>query len=170
MQRRDLIKVTAGAVVAVKVASSQEHRFFTADEFRMVDELTEMIIPADEKSGGAKAAKVAEFIDARLAEGFYPAGTESERDQWRAGLRSIDEISKQMHGVAFLEAGAEQRTAVLTRVAANETAPREPEDHFFLAMKRFTVKGYYTSKIGIHDDLDYRGNVYQSDEYAGELP
>ena len=170
MQRRDLIKVTAGAVVAARVASSQEHRFFTPAEFKMVDELTELIIPVDEKSGGAKAAKVSEFIDGFLAEAFEPTPADSERGRWRAGLRSIDEITKQMHGVSFLEANAEQRTAVLTRVAANETEPREPEEHFFLAMKRLTVKGYYTSKIGIHDDLDYKGNVFQSSEYAGELP
>src|SRR5580698_5475259 len=120
MQRRDLIKVTAGAVVAAKVAASQEHRFFTADEFKMVDELSELIIPADEKSGGAKAAKVADYIDMRLAEAFDPEAAESDRDKWRAGLRFVDGVSKQMHGVTFLAANAGQRAAVLSRVAANE--------------------------------------------------
>jgi hypothetical protein len=33
-----------------------------------------------------------------------------------------------------------------------------PEVQFFHELKRLTVRGYYTSKIGIHDDLEYKGN------------
>ena len=33
-----------------------------------------------------------------------------------------------------------------------------PEVQFFLELKRLTVRGYYTSKIGIHDELEYKGN------------
>jgi hypothetical protein len=29
------------------------------------------------------------------------------------------------------------------------------------------VFGYYTSKIGIHADQEYKGNVYQPGEFAG---
>jgi gluconate 2-dehydrogenase gamma chain len=166
MQRRDLIKVTAGAVVAAKVASGQEHRFFTPDEFATLDELTEMIIPADEKSGGARAAKVAEYIDARVAEAFDSA----ERDRWRSGLNSIDALSKEVNGVPFLKAEPTRRIAILSRIAAAEKNPTEPAEHFFVALKSLTITGYYTSKIGIHDDLDYKGNVYQTGDYAGELP
>ncbi len=37
-------------------------------------------------------------------------------------------------------------------------------------LKSATIHAYYTSKIGIHDDLDYKGNVFQRGEYAGYLP
>src|SRR5262245_26243011 len=60
-------------------AQSNTHRFFTPDEFAMVDELSELIIPADEHSPGARAAKVAEYIDGRLADSF---GDEPKM-QWR---------------------------------------------------------------------------------------
>jgi hypothetical protein len=33
-----------------------------------------------------------------------------------------------------------------------------PEIQFFHELKRWTVRGYYTSKIGIHDELEYKGN------------
>ena len=145
MHRRDLIKLSAGAVLVAK--ASAPHRFFTEDEFAVVEQLTEMIIPEDEKSGGAKAARVADYTDARVAEAFDP----SERDQWRAGLKS------------FLAVPAEQRAAMLARLAS-------ANDPFFYTLKNATIKAYYTSKIGIHDDLDYKGNVYQSGDYAGELP
>ena len=121
----------------------------------MVDQLTEMIIPADEKSGGAKAARVANYIDARLAEAFLP----EDRERWRTGLKP------------FVDAAADQRSAPCwSRIAANEKNPQTPEEHFFAVLKDATIHGYYTSKIGIHDELDYKGNVYQSGDYAGELP
>ncbi len=152
MHRRDLIKLSAGAALVAKAASP--HRFFTEAEYEVVDQLTEMIIPADEKSGGAKAARVANYIDARLAEAFLP----EDREQWRAGLKP------------FVDAAADQRSALLVRIAANEKNPKTQEEHFFGVLKDATIHGYYTSKIGIHDDLDYKGNVYQSGDYAGELP
>jgi gluconate 2-dehydrogenase gamma chain len=155
--RRDLIKLGACAALASSRAAAQP-KFFTPGEYALVDELTEIIIPADEKSGGARAAKVADFIDANLAEAFE----REERDRWRKGLKQVNSIAAAMHGAPFLECSPAQRTAVLTRM--------EPKEHFFEELKTLTIKGYYTSKIGIHDDLDYRGNTYQRDEYAGYLP
>jgi gluconate 2-dehydrogenase gamma chain len=146
MHRRDLIKLSAGAALVARAAAP--HRFFTEEEYKVVDELTEMIIPADEKSGGAKAARCADYIDMRLAEAFEQV----ERDQWRAGLKP------------FVNAPAGQLPELLKQIAINEKEP------FFVALKNSTVRAYYTSKIGIHDDLDYQGNVYQSGEYSGELP
>ena len=152
IDRRDLIKLSAAAVLSAKAAST--HRFFTEEEFTVVAQLTETIIPADEKSGGAKAAGVAEYIDARLAEAFE----QRERDEWRAGLKP------------FVTVSASDRPALLERIAAHEKNPSTHEDHFFITLKNATIKGYYTSKIGIHDDLDYKGNILQQGDYAGELP
>ncbi len=153
MKRRDLIKISAGAV-AVAAHAQAPHRFLTEEEFAALDELTEMIIPADEKSGGAHAAKVAEYIDMRLAEAFE----QSTRDKWRAGL------------APFVKASKEDRLALLTKIAAHERNPGTPAEEFFVDLKHETIGAYYTSKIGIHDDLDYKGNTYQQGEYAGELP
>jgi len=152
MHRRDLIKLSAGAALVAKAAAP--HRFFTEAEYQVVDQLTEMIIPADAKSGGAKSARVADYIDARLAEAFLP----EDRERWRTGLKP------------FVDASADQRGALLARIAASEKNPQTAEEHFFAVLKGATIQGYYTSKIGIHDELDYKGNVYQSGDYAGELP
>ena len=43
-------------------------RFFTAAQHTLVEELSETIIPADSHSGGAKAAKVADYIEQVLRE------------------------------------------------------------------------------------------------------
>ena len=54
----------------------------------MVDELSELIIPTDEHSPGARAAKVAGYIDFRLAD----AWDAQERTDWREGLKRIDAV------------------------------------------------------------------------------
>jgi hypothetical protein len=41
-----------------------------------------------------------------------------------------------------------------------------PEVLFFHDLKELTVRGYYTSKIGIHDELEYKGNRILQ-EYVG---
>ena len=164
--RRDLIKVTAGAVIAAKTVRGDGHKFFTADEWALADELSEMIIPVDEKSGGARAAMVADYIDSRLAEAFG----HDERDAWREGLKRIDALSVEISGVPFLKSTPEQRHALMTRISASEKNPAKIEEKFFVRLKRDTIHAYYTSKIGIHDEMDYKGNVYQQGEYAGYLP
>jgi gluconate 2-dehydrogenase gamma chain len=164
--RRDLIRITAGAAIVSKVRAAGGPKFFTAEEYALVEELTELIIPADEKSGGAKAASVTDYIDATLAEAFEQA----VRDTWRKGLARVNAISREMHDSAFVKCTAAQQTAILTRMAANEQNPKAAEELFFGDLKAFTIRGYYSSKIGIHDDMGYLGNSYQQGDYAGELP
>lgn len=164
--RRDLIKLTAGAAIVSKVRAADQPRFFTPEEYQAVQELSEIIIPADEKSGGAKAAGVADYIDARLAEAFI----KTEGENWKKGLARVEALSKEMHGAGFLECNPAQRVAVVTRMAAHEDHPQALEEMFFRDLKRFTIHGYYTSSIGIHDDMGYLGNSFQEHDYAGELP
>jgi hypothetical protein len=141
-------------------------RFFTPAEFAMVDELSDMIIPTDDVSPGARAARVAGEIDRRLADTIEP----EPKERWRAGLRAVNDLAREMTGKAFMEATPEQRLAVLTRMAANEGDPKTPAERFFGQLKRSTARAYYSSKIGIHQDQHYKGNVYQTGEYAGFDP
>jgi len=152
--RRELLQIATATLASVP-ARAQEHRFFTPDEFRMVDELAEIIIPADEHSPGARAAKVAEYIDFRLGETL---DEESRRD-WREGLQTVNALSQQMNGAPFLQATPQQRVAVVTRMARNEKHPRKPEEEFFAELKQRTANAYYTSDIGIHQEINYEGNV-----------
>jgi len=167
LERRDLLKIAAGTAYAAKLAEAQgQARFFSPDEFALVDELSEIIIPADEHSPGARAAAVAAYIDARLGETLEPEKPEA----WRRGLKLVNQISVEMNGQPFLKAPPAQRVAVVERMARNESDPKNPEDVFFNELKRATVRAYYTSKIGIQQDMQYKGNVYLK-EFAGtELP
>jgi hypothetical protein len=169
--RRDLIKLAAAATVAASVdvpevlagqAPAPAGTFFTRAELALVDELSEMIIPVDDHSPGARAARVAGYLDARLAEAFDPA----DRTKWRDGLKLVEQLSKQASGRSFLESSAAQRLSVLEQMAAHESKPEKPEEHFFAELKARVVRAYYTSEIGIKQEMQYKGNVYQA-EFAG---
>ncbi|MFN7995951.1 MAG: gluconate 2-dehydrogenase subunit 3 family protein [Bryobacteraceae bacterium] len=165
INRRELIKI--GAAVAINspaaLAVTDTPKFFTPAEFALVDELTEMIIPTDSHSPGARAAKVAAYIDQRVTEAFEP----EDRENWRSGLALVDALSHKMHDRLFLEATPEQRTEVLTAMARNEVHPKTPEEKFFRILKQGTVHGYYTSSIGIHQEMEYKGNTLLQ-EFVGD--
>ena len=175
INRRDMLKATAAAVALPAVLGkcapgTPAPKFFTAAEFALVDELSDMIIPTDAQSGGARAANVAAYIDGKLAEAFDAppeAGRPPEKERWRTGLRAVEALSTEMNSKAFMESTPEQRLAVLTRMAAAEADPKTDAEKFFKEIKGATIGAYYTSKIGIHDDQRYKGNVVQTGEYAG---
>jgi gluconate 2-dehydrogenase gamma chain len=163
LTRRDIMKLGASAALAVGVggwdaslfAQDKSPLFFTKEEFALVDELTELIIPVDDHSPGAKAALVASYIDFRLSESFE----ERPKQIWRDGLKLIEQLSQEMHGKSFLASSPDQRIALLTRISQDEMKPSKPEELFFKELKSRTARAYYTSKIGIHAEMEYKGNV-----------
>src|SRR2546426_4987157 len=172
LSRRDMIAATAAALVTpllqagavtTQPAVGVPGKFLTAAEYALLDELTELIIPADDHSPGARAAGVAGYIDGRLAESLEP----DWQAQWRSGLQAVEGLSRELNGEPFLEATPDQRVAVLIRMAAGQQNPKTAGGRLFRDLKGRTAHGYYTSKIGIHLDQEYKGNVYQRGEFAG---
>ncbi len=166
LTRREMIKLGTSAVIAVAITGLDANAlaeatqgkaplFFTKEEFALVDEITELIIPADGHSLGARAAQVADYIDFRLSESFE----EQPKTLWHDGLKLIERLSQEMHGKSFLESSPEQRIALLTRISANEMQPSKPEEFFFKELKSRTARAYYSSKIGIHTEMEYKGNI-----------
>jgi hypothetical protein len=66
----------------------------------------------------------------------------------------------------FLQAAPEQRIDLLKRISENEMDPKKPEETFFRELKARTAHAYYTSKIGIHTEMEYKGNSYLK-EFVG---
>jgi len=127
-------------------------QYFTAAEYQTLEMLTEIIIPRDE-SPGAKEAGVSEFID------FMAAHGEQEiQKPMRTGLEWLDEKARKTHGRTFVSLTAEEQTAILKAIAyKNQFVPEDKEGQtFFRLLRRYTVMGYYTSRIGL-EELDYPG-------------
>jgi len=133
----------------------QPLRFFTEEENRTVIEMSERIIPADASSPGAKAARVNEYIDLVVSE-----SPELTKNSWREGLAAINKMSRDKFGAAFAAATVDQQVELLKEISKNEKSPSTVEERFFRTIKYATVDGYYTSEIGIHKELHYKGNSY----------
>ena len=110
----------------------------------------EMIIPADEHSGGAHAAEVAFFADRLIS-----TGSDTGRTEWRDGLRLLND-----------EAAKSSLAKALASAAQGEANPQTGLERFFVTLKQMTATGYYSSEIGIHQDLQYQGNTYVA-EFPG---
>ena len=178
MSRRELMALGAAAALTAQCGGSSAPQapaasaatgtasagktYLSSTELAMLDELSELIIPTDPHSPGAKAAGVAAYIDGSLAEAFE----DGVRTTWREGLRRIDELSQQAHGKPFMTASPDQRVAVLTQIARNEIKPEKPEEEFFVELKSRVAWAYYTSEIGIKQELEYKGNTFQA-TFAG---
>lgn len=136
-------------------------KFFTDEENRTVVEMSERIIPADDSSPGAKAARVNEYIDLVVSN-----SPESVKQIWREGLAAINKMSREKFSTAFADSGLEQQVELLKQISKNEKNPKTVEERFFRTIKNATIDGYYTSEIGIHQELRYKGNSYVK-EFVG---
>jgi hypothetical protein len=144
----------AGAKTAEKKQPFKA-KFFKPEQMVLIGTISELIIPTDDHSPGAKAAEVPEFIDLMISE-----SPEETKKLWTDGLTSVDKMCQDKFSAAFNKATAEQQVALLTEISKNEMKPQTIEERFFKAIKNMTIDGYYTSKIGIHQELQYKGNTY----------
>jgi hypothetical protein len=142
------------APATVSAEAKSGARFFTPAQHALVEELSETILPEDSHSGGAKAAKVADFIEQTVRE----STDDQQKMIWREGLRLIESMSQHYNGKSFVESSTEEKVAVIQVLSDNAELTEIPEVQLFHELKRLTVRGYYTSKIGIHDELEYKGN------------
>lgn len=128
-------------------------RFFSPPEHELIDTLTEMIIPADEHSPGARAAGVATYIDLVIANSPHDV-----QASWKTELTAFEEFARQQCGKPFLQADARSRAHTLDQLAAHPAAPATPAARFFAQVREMTVFGYYSSEIGLLKELGYKGN------------
>lgn len=128
--------------------------FFDDRQMKTLAAIAETIIPADDHSPGAKAARVDEYIDETVAD-----LEQNAKNFWTEGLAGIDRRAGEKFGKKFVDCKAGEQEALLEAVSANEEHPATLEEKFFVALKRATIDGYYNSEIGIHQDLQYQGNT-----------
>jgi len=127
--------------------------FFTADEMATITILSDIIIPKDDRSGGASDAKVSEFIE------FIVKDQPEHQVPMRGGLRWLDMQCLKRYSRAFKDCDSKQQIEMVDAIAYPAKAKPEmtPGVAFFDRMRNLTATGFFTSKIGI-DDLGYVGN------------
>jgi hypothetical protein len=169
MERRTILKLVAAGVLPganglVQIACRQDTyrpEFFSASQFDLLDSLTEVMLPSDDHSPGARAAKVARYIDVMVAD-----STTEVQESWRTGLEAVSNLTMGHFQCNFVECDVAQQDEVVAEISLGEDSPRSEAERFFTILKRATINGYYTSQVGIHDDLGYKGNT-ALDEFPG---
>jgi Gluconate 2-dehydrogenase subunit 3 len=155
-------KTAAAGMAAEKWAPA----VFTPRQNDAVVALTELIIPETD-TPGAKAAMVNRFIDHVLAD-----AAPAQRDAFLAGLGWIDERSRSEFGTHFEGASAAQQTALLTRLAdeENHSAADAAGIELFHAIKSMTISGYYSTEIGLRQELGDDGRLMLAEFHGCDHP
>jgi gluconate 2-dehydrogenase gamma chain len=124
-----------------------------------VHALSDLIVPADERSGSASEAGVPEFIDDWLDFRRHEDGTDSQVTQIQGGLAWLDRESIRLFGKDFADAVASEQRQILDRIAwpARAAAADARWARFFSRFRDLTVSGFFSSKMGVAD-LPYLGN------------
>ncbi len=131
-------------------------KVLSASQNEAVVALSELIIPETDTAGATKAG-VNQFIDAVLADA--KAG---DREQFFSGLAWVDARSQKDAGAPFAKVDPAQQMAILTALSATGTpsAEDQPGVDFFKAIKSLTVTGYYTSEMGMKEEVGDDGNLF----------
>ena len=130
-------------------------QFFSPSQYQTVELLAELILPATHDAAGkaqpgASEAGVAEFID------FMVFSDPSLQPEFHHGLQWLDHAAAP--APTFFQLAPAQQHAILERLAykAHQRETEKAGQQFFRLFRRYTVMGFYTTRIGL-ESLDYPG-------------
>ena len=174
MNRREAIK-KATALLGVPISlplinavlsksypsATAELRTLSANQDRLVTMIAERIIPTTD-TPGATDAKVNMFIDLMLTEWYPP----KDRTRFLEGLEQLDGTFRGRHQQAFVEGSEQNQMRLLHELDAEAMKVRVQgrTPTFFAMMKELTLVGYYTSQIGMLQELQFQP---ATSEYKG---
>jgi gluconate 2-dehydrogenase gamma chain len=138
-------------------------RYFEPRQYAVICALCELIVPADDACGSATDAGVPDFLDLLVSE------NRRYQSIFTTGLDWFDGTSMRLFGCGYLECLPAQRVSLLDEIAFNREGVGEggvdAAIRFFALLRRLTVGGFVTSRIGI-EYLRYIGNE-QLTEFPG---
>lgn len=153
LDRRQAITLLAAGVLPARLLEAQHQlhqiavspgkyvpKFFQPGEYALIDQVAEMILPADDHSPGAHAARVADYIDLVVVN-----SSAQTQALWRERITVFQSVPNATDPAEF------------ARLAAKADSPSTPVEHFFADMRQMTLDGYYTSQIGMIHELGYQG-------------
>jgi hypothetical protein len=152
LDRRAFVQLAATFGLSLSVpalAAKSPTTALTADEWTLIGEVSELIIPTTD-TGGALAAGVPAFVKMLLSDWFNDA----ERENFISGMREFSAGALKKYGKKFAELTAGQKDQYFGELlAAAEGGAAAPRSPFVVLMKRLTIFGYYTSELGATTEL-----------------
>jgi hypothetical protein len=131
-------------------------RVLSPHQDQTVIALSEAILPATD-TPGAKAALVNRYVDAVLDD-----ADDFERKAFLRGLDWVDDRSRELFGSDFLSSLPEQQAALLAVLGSgkNRSAADRAGVELFETLKSLTLTGYYTSEVGMREELKDDGMMF----------
>lgn len=183
---KQIALITGGVVIGGEVflsgckTGAKTEMGFTPTNLALLDEVGETILPAT-STPGAKAAKIAEFMKV-IVNDCYDA---DDQQTFNAGIGKLEKACKDAKGKSFMECSPEERKDFLimldkqakehqqkrselqklpqdikqkqqTDKGEADPISEELQNHYFTMMKQLTLWGYFTSKEGITQALNYQ--------------
>ena len=161
MNRRELLKMVAAATGGVVIggefflagcknpdAGIGTSNTFTESDIAFLDEVAETIFPKT-STPGAKDAKVGQYMTVFVNDCY----DQQQQDAFHAGMKSLNDACKKMHGHDFMNAEPAHRKELLValdkeRADYQKNKKKEDPSHYFQYFKQLTITGYFTSKEG----------------------
>jgi hypothetical protein len=128
-------------------------RFLSESDFRTISRMADLIIP-ETNTPSASGAGVPAYIDMVI-------GRDADQQALVAdGLRWLDAEAGRNTGKKFIDLDEDGQIKILGPLceAADTGTSLARNAQFFALIKKLTADGYYTSKIGLLDELGYTGN------------
>jgi hypothetical protein len=162
MKRRDALQLTAsllgGTIIGSEFFLSGCKRkeipteLFSEKDVAMLDEIGEIILPESDRSPGAKAANIGDFMKTIVLDCY----DEKERSVFVSGLSEINQKSSDQFHQSFMETSGENRLKLLLESDLEARKIGDGEiPHFFTMMKQLTIWGYFSSEVGATKALRY---------------
>jgi gluconate 2-dehydrogenase gamma chain len=148
VKRREFIRqlcFACGSITLIPACTSKisTWRFLTEDEARLIEAITEQIVPADQDAG-ATDARVVNFFDRQLT-GYYTR----HQEIYRKGLQNIESSSLKIYHKSFVNLDWDQQTEFLETMETGELPEAEWEGDeqrsFFRMLLDHTMQAFYGS-------------------------
>jgi hypothetical protein len=126
-------------------------KFFASDDFEALKAFTEILIPTDD-TPGAREAHCAHYIDFVLQASDSAPNVQK---QWRAAMAALKEAG-------FHSADAKGRETLMQAISQPERdrSASHPAYSAYRLIKQENTFAFYTSRTGMIETLDYKGNSY----------
>ena len=148
-RREALVSIAAG-LSATSLPGQQAYQptTFSKADYELLGTLVDLILPPSD-TPGARAVGVHAMIDEDLSDDGSVAGV------LRNGLGRLREAG-------FGNMASQQQIDTLTRIS--EASGEDGE--FFETLKGLTIDAYYSTEVGLVQELGYQGNTYLA-EFPG---
>lgn len=173
-ERRRFLRIAAAAATLPGAAAflgpwlnaagqtAYEPKFFDKDDFSALEAFTEILIPADD-TPGARDARCAQFIDFLLQASAKVDPNMARR--WRSAMTALRDAG-------FHAADAATREELVAAMARpeRERGATHPAYSAYRLIKQQNTFAFYTSRQGLIECLEYKGNSYNGSFPACDHP